>query len=214
MGLFRLFWIPQGHEPKDGAYVRGPADDLLAIVALESQRARAIIVGEDLGTVEERARETLARRRILSYRLMWFEKVPPAAFPEQALAAVTTHDLPTVAGLWTGHDLQEQKALGLSPNEAGTREIASRVRRLTRATRRTAMPSVIAGVHAALGRAPSRVVTATLDDAMAVEDRPNMPATTAERANWCIPLPEPIESLDQSRLARRIARALRRRRPA
>jgi 4-alpha-glucanotransferase len=183
-------------------------------VALEASRAGAFVVGEDLGTVEPWVRDELAQRNVLSYRLLWFESDPPSRWPEKALAAVTTHDLPTVAGLWTGHDLQEQKALGLSPNEAGTREIASRVRRLTRATRRTAMPSVIAGVHAALGRAPSRVVTATLDDAMAVEDRPNMPATTAERANWCIPLPEPIESLDQSRLARRIARALRRRRPA
>ena len=75
------------------------ASDLLAIVALESQRARAVIVGEDLGTVEESAREQLAAHDILSYRLLWFEKTRPAQYPENALAAITTHDLPTVVGL-------------------------------------------------------------------------------------------------------------------
>ena len=127
MGLFRLFWIPAA-EPRDGAYVHGHPDDLLAIVALESQRAKAVIVGEDLGTVEEDTRRALAARNILSYRLLWFEKTPPGKYPEQALAAITTHDLPTVAGLWSDSDLEVQHELGLSPNEAGTREIKSRVR--------------------------------------------------------------------------------------
>ena len=132
MGLFRLFWIPVGMEPAQGAYVRLPASDLLAIVALESQRARAVIVGEDLGTVEEQTRAELAARRILSYRLIWFEKTPPSTFPEQALSAITTHDLPTVAGLWTGSDVDAQRALKLAPNEAGTREILDRVAAMTR----------------------------------------------------------------------------------
>ena len=208
MGLFRLFWIPQGSAPRDGAYVHGHPEDLLAIVALESQRAGAVIVGEDLGTVEERAREQLAEHQILSYRLLWFEKTPPARYPERALAAVTTHDLPTVAGMWSDSDLEVQKELGLSPNEAGTREIRTRVRRITKAPATAQIPEVIARVHEALGKAPSRIVTATLDDAMAVEERPNMPATSDEWPNWRLALPEPIESLTTSRLARRIARAL------
>lgn len=210
MGLFRLFWIPWGAEPKDGAYVRSHAADLLAIVALESQRAGAVIVGEDLGTVEDEAREQLAAKQILSYRLVWFEKTPPSRFPDRALAAVTTHDLPTIAGLWSDSDLDAQKRLGLSPNEAGTAEIKSRVRRLTRSTPGTPAADVVARVHEALGRAPSRIVTATLDDAMVVEERPNMPATTDEWPNWCLALPQPIESLTDSRLAKRIAKALRR----
>ena len=102
MGLFRLFWIPDGMEAADGAYVRGFPDELLAIVAIESQRARAVIVGEDLGTVDEAARARLMSCGILSYRLLWFEKERPAKFPGPALAAVTTHDLPTIAGLWNG----------------------------------------------------------------------------------------------------------------
>jgi 4-alpha-glucanotransferase len=210
MGLFRLFWIPAGREPRDGAYVRSHPADLLSIVALESQRAKAVIVGEDLGTVEEETREQLAARHILSYRLLWFEKTAPSRFPERALAAVTTHDLPTIAGLWSGKDLNAQKRLGLSPNEAGTDQIKARVRRMSRATAKTPVGDVIARVHETLGRARSRIVTATLDDAMSVEERPNMPATTDEWPNWRLALPEPIESLAESRLARRIARALAR----
>ena len=127
-GLFRLFWIPQNAEPSAGAYVRYPADELLAILALESARAGAYIVGEDLGTVEESAREKLAASHVLSYRLLWFEKDLPRAYPELALTAATTHDLPTVAGLWTGADLQAQRDLGLRPNEQGTLEICERLK--------------------------------------------------------------------------------------
>jgi len=210
MGLFRLFWIPVGREPAEGAYVRSRAEDLLAIVALESQRARAVIVGEDLGTVEKRMRQDLAARRILSYRLVWFEKTPPASYPEQALSAITTHDLPTVAGLWSGADLEAQRQLKLAPNEAGTEEIRDRVRTMTRASARTPVGTVITRLHAALAAAPSRLLTATLEDAMAAPERPNMPATTHQWPNWSIPLPEPIETLPANPVAAAIAKALRR----
>ena len=211
MGLFRLFWIPPGAEPRDGAYVRGHGSDLLSIVALESQRAKAVIVGEDLGTVEDEVRVQLSKKKILSYRLLWFEKVPPSKFPEGALAAVTTHDLPTVAGLWSGHDLEAQKQLGLSPNEEGTADIRDRIKRLARVSDNTPLDEVIVRVHEALGRARSRIVTGTLDDAMAVEERPNMPATTNEWPNWRLALPQPIETLTRSARAQGIARALYRR---
>jgi len=214
MGLFRLFWIPAGAEPGAGAYVRGNARELLAVVALESLRARAIVVGEDLGTVEEEARQTLAAQRVLSYRLLWFENAPPARYPEQALAAVTTHDLPTIAGLWTGSDLIAQRELGLSPNEQGTREIVARVRGMTKATSRTPAPTVVARVYESLARAPSRILTATLDDAMVVEERPNIPATTDEWPNWSLALPAPIETLETNPIAVKIAKALGRKRRA
>jgi 4-alpha-glucanotransferase len=210
MGLFRLFWIPVSAEPKDGAYVRGYPADLLSIVALESQRAKAVIVGEDLGTVEDETREQLAAKHILSYRLLWFEKTPPSHFPERALAAVTTHDLPTIAGLWSGSDLKAQQHLGLSPNAAGTAAIRSRIKRLTRSTDATPAAEVIVRLHEALSHAPSRILTATLDDAMVVEERPNMPATTDEWPNWCLSLPKPIEALKGSRLADQIAKGLSR----
>jgi len=213
MGLFRLFWIPEGMEPKHGAYVRSAAQDLLAIVALESRRAGAMIIGEDLGTVEDDVRAQLETRNILSYRLLWFEKGSLGSYPKQALAAVSTHDLPTIAGLWTGFDLQAQQEIGLSPNAVGTREIRTRVRRLTAATPRTPLSTVVVRVHEALAAAPSRILTATLEDAMLVKERPNMPATTTEWPNWSLALPAPIESLETSRVAARIARALTKRAP-
>ena len=135
-----------------GWTVPGHPADLLSIVALESQRAKAVIVGEDLGTVEEEVRAELTAKKILSYCLLWFESRPPARFPEGALAAVTTHDLPTIAGLWSGKDLDAQARIGLSPNAAGTAQIKSRIGRLARATARTPIADVIVRVHEGLGR--------------------------------------------------------------
>jgi 4-alpha-glucanotransferase len=208
MGLFRLFWVPRGHTPHDGAYVRYPADDLLAIVALESQRAGAIIVGEDLGTVEAGVRERLAEHAILSYRVVWFEPEPPARYPELALAAVTTHDLPTIAGLWTGADMEAQAAMGRESNRAGFDEMRERLRRMIDVPGDAPGEAVIEKVHARLAEAPSVIVTATLDDALAVVERPNMPGTVDEWPNWSIALPEPLESLEDTALPRTIARTL------
>ena len=97
LGLFRLFWVPQGLGPAKGTYVRYNADEMLAIVALESHRAQAFVAGEDLGTVEPGVSEKLQRNGILSYRVFWFEKEPPSTYPEMALASISTHDLPTIA---------------------------------------------------------------------------------------------------------------------
>src|SRR5579864_223343 len=113
MGLFRLWWVPLGaRDPSAGAYVCYPASELLDILALESVRAGCGVVGEDLGTVESGVRSELRRRALLSYRLAWFESRSPERFPRQALAALTTHDLPTAAGVWTGADLAELEATG------------------------------------------------------------------------------------------------------
>jgi 4-alpha-glucanotransferase len=211
MGLFRLFWIPKGMPPAQGAYVRYDADDLLAIVALESERARAYVVGEDLGTVEQEARDKLAQHRILSYRLLWFERDDPAQYPREALAAVTTHDLPTIAGLWTGSDLARQHELKLNPNEESTAEIHTRLTSMAGARSEAAVAEVIEAAYRLLARAPSRILTAALDDAAEVEERPNLPATTEEQnPNWSIALPIPIEKLMDSELPRRIASALAR----
>jgi 4-alpha-glucanotransferase len=208
MGLFRLFWIPEGLGAVDGAYVRNEAEALLAIIALESERAQAIVVGEDLGTVDEKLRQQLLDANVLSYRLLWFEKDHPRRYPAKALAAVTTHDLPTVTGLLNGSDLRAQHDLGLEPNEEGMREMGDRVRRLTRTTPGTPLAEAVRRTHAILARAPSTVLTATLDDAALAEKRPNMPGTVDQWPNWSLPLPQPIERLQRSPVARAIARAL------
>jgi 4-alpha-glucanotransferase len=213
MGLFRLFWIPVEAGPRDGTYVRFDGRELLDIVALESTRAAAFVVGEDLGTVEGDVRSRLAAAGMLSYRLLWFEPGDPEEYPRQALAAVSTHDLPTVAGLWTGTDLAAQRALGLEPNERGTVEMREHLASLTGATDDTPVDEVVVRAYRRLADAPSMVVTASLDDALAVPDRPNMPGTVDEWPNWSIPLPLPIDDLAGHEVAGRVLDAVARHGP-
>jgi 4-alpha-glucanotransferase len=210
MGLFRLFWIPRALGAKGGAYVRSRADELLAIVALESLRARAFIIGEDLGTVEAGVRERLAEQRMLSYRLLYFEPSPPHDFPELALSSVTTHDLPTIAGLWTGEDLLALRRIGLEPNEEGTRGLREKLRALGDLADDAPAEDAVVATHRALAKAPSRLLLATLDDAVAVPERPNVPGTVREWPNWSLALPQTLEEIEDLELPRRIAAALAR----
>jgi 4-alpha-glucanotransferase len=211
MGLFRLFWIPVGESAARGTYVRYRADEMLAILALESQRARAYVVGEDLGTVEDGVREQLAAHAILSYRVLWFEKEHPSSYPPESLAAVSTHDLPTIAGMWTGSDLKRQKKLGLQPNTESVVEICERLKTMAGVDSTMTVEEVIEKIYQLLAKAPSRILTASLEDAVGVEERPNMPATTSEsNPNWSLALPEPIGDLMTRELAGRIGRAFRR----
>jgi len=207
MGLFRLWWIPQGSPPTEGGYVHYPVQDLLEIVALESWRSRALVVGEDLGTVAPGLREEMAARDMLSYRLLWFEEEPPANWPVTALAAVTTHDLPTVAGLWTGADLQDQRAGGLDADAASTEHLRDQLAELTAVPATAGAQEVIAAAYQALAQAPSRLLAATLEDAAGVELRPNLPGTTRAR-NWSLPLPLPLEDLMTAAGPAAIARTL------
>jgi len=211
MGLFRLFWIPHDANPRDGGYVRYHADELLAVLAIESQRAKAIVVGEDLGTVERGVRSRLRQLGALSYRLLWFESRPPERYPPQALAAVTTHDLFTVAGLWSGEDLEAQEQLGLHPNAAGTEAIRRRLRRKAGLSEQASPREAILGAHRLLARTPCRLITATLDDALAVEERPNMPGTATQRPNWSIALPKRLEEIQQDAFVRKLSKVIARR---
>ena len=207
MGLFRLWWIPQGEHPRQGWYVRYPADDLLGIVALESHRAGAFVVGEDLGTVEPGVRERLAARRVLSCRLLWFEPRPPREYFELSMASVTTHDLPTVAGLWSGADEAAQRAIGLTVTDSMPR-LREHLRKLLDIADDAKVDDVIESAYRCLAEAPSRIVTATLEDAQAVAQRPNMPGTIEQWPNWSLVLPQDIETMMDAELPRRIARAL------
>ena len=210
MGLFRLWWVPADESAAEGVYVRYPSRELLDIVALESARSRAFVVGEDLGTVETGVRAELHRRDILSYRVAWFEQRPPRTYAQRAIAATTTHDLPTVAGVWTGADVRELLELGVPINQPAEARLRRRLKRLAGVRERTMVDDVIVHAYEALAGAPSRLVLATLDDAAAAERRPNIPGTLM-RPNWSIPLPRSIEQLQRDRLPRRIAAALSRR---
>ena len=210
MGLFRLYWIPPGAGAGSGTYVRYPYWDLLNILSLEAERARAFVVGEDLGTVEDAVRAELAERRVLSYRVLWFEPERPAAWREDALAAVTTHDLPTVAGLWSGADLEAQRRLGLEPNEAGSAAIAHRLGAWGDLSPGDQPAEAVRAAYRLLSEAPCRVLTVTLEDLAVVAERPNMPGTTDAWPNWSLSLPVPIEELESSPLAAAVAEEMNR----
>jgi (1->4)-alpha-D-glucan 1-alpha-D-glucosylmutase len=135
MGLMRLFWIPGRRKAVDGAYVQYPFDDLLGILALESRRNRCIVIGEDLGVVPEGFRERMERERILSYRLMYFEREwegrfrRPEHYPALALASPGTHDLPTLRGYWEGHDAAFRGSIGfVADAQSHERERSERLR--------------------------------------------------------------------------------------
>ena len=190
----------------------GPA--LLDIVALESHRAGAFVVAEDLGTVEEFMRDELMKHQMLSYRLLWLEDDHPSTYPERSMAAVTTHDLFTIAGLWSGSDFRSQQAIGLAPDRSSVDVVTSRIQQMTGLTATTPLPEVVTKVHELLAEASSMIVTATLDDALSVEERPNMPGTTNQWPNWRIALPSTIEEVQQRTLPQQIAEILDQRRRA
>ena len=199
MGLFRLWWIPPGAEPRQGGYLSYSARTLLAVLAVESARAGAFVVGEDLGTVEPSIRVALTEHNVLSYRVLWFEDRPPSAYPEQSLAAITTHDLPTIAGAWTGDDVGA---------------LRQRILSVAGVTPRSRPDTVVRALHMAIARSPSRVACGTLEDLLLVRERPNMPGTVDTWPNWRRPLPMRLERLTTDAAVRRRAEALRRPQPA
>ena len=208
-GLFRGWWVPAGRSAAKGAYVRYRSDELLAILSLESVRAGAWIVGEDLGTLEDGARERLAERRILSMRVVYFEDASPAAYPRRAMALLTTHDLPTVAGAWSGSDLADQARAGVAPDPAALAMLRGRLETVTGLSPGAEPRQVILAAYAALAAAPSVVIAATLEDALAVEERVNVPGTVEpQRANWSLSLPLSLEELEGDPFVSRLAEAL------
>jgi len=197
LGLFRLWWVPAGASAADGAYVRYPADELLAVLAVEATRVGALVIGEDLGTVERGVRRTLADRRVLSTRLVLFEHRPPRRYPRRALAAVTNHDLPTIAGAWTGSDLDDLRRAGLRTDAEQLAGLRAQIARAGRVSPGATLPQAILAVHRALAVSPACLVNATLEDAAQVAERPNVPGTDRDqRANWSLALPRPIEELE------------------
>jgi 4-alpha-glucanotransferase len=214
LGLFRLWWIPAGTHAPEGAYVRYPVDELLAVLAIESARSDAIIIGEDLGTVERGVRAKLAAKGVLSTRLAPFERRGPDTYPRRVLAAITNHDLPTTAGAWTGRDTDDQRAAGIEANARQTAWWRDRIARLAGLAATAPLETVITAAHRALARSPACLVSATLEDAQRVTRRPNIPGTTAEqRDNWSRALPVSIERMARDSFVAQLARAMRRAAP-
>ena len=233
MGLRRLFWIPRGSKASEGAYVAYPFDDLLGILALESHRNSCLVIGEDLGTVPEEVRTAMARERILSYRVLLFEREhggdfkAPARYEPQAIVAGATHDLPTLAGFWTARDLLLREQLGLFANrEQRDGEFWNRNEdrhRLLAALQREGlsagpadasasgpMPVELShAVHAFLGHTPCKVMVVQLEDLIGVDTPVNVPGTMNEYPNWRRKLPADIEALAGSPVLETLTATLR-----
>jgi 4-alpha-glucanotransferase len=201
MGLMRLWVIPDGADPSEGAYLNYPLIDLLRLAALESHRHEAIVIGEDLGTVPPGFRDRLAENGIYGMKVLWFERqdegfVSPADWPVPATAMSSTHDLPTVAGWWLGRDIEVRAQCGfikdLKSEQAARAQDRQALWRAFRAAKAAVggMPApqqharVVDAAVKFIGRTPSRLTLLPLEDALGLLDQPNLPATIDEQPNW------------------------------
>lgn len=214
LGLARLWLVPDGQSSAAGAYITQPLDDLLRVIAIESQRAKAIVIGEDLGTVPEGLRPKLAKRGLLGMRVYWFEReddalVPPDRYDRCAAAMTGTHDLPTVAGWWRGRDIDWNLKL-----ERGDRSPEAE-QRATRAEDRAlfwssfvaagaatgAPPEPSNGAAAAdaavrfVGQTPCDLAIIPMEDVLALTEQPNLPGTIEGHPNWQRRMPDTTEAL-------------------
>ncbi|MFF0464376.1 4-alpha-glucanotransferase [Streptomyces mexicanus] len=238
MGLFRLWWVPQGRPPTEGTYVRYDAEAMLAVLVLEASRARAVVIGEDLGTVEPGVRETLDRRGVLGTSVLWFERdwdgdgrpLPPERWRADCLATATTHDLPPTAARLTGEHVTLRHRLGLltRPLEQERAEAAADTAEwLTLLTglgllhgpgdgrRAVSEEAEIQAVHRFLLRTPARMVGLWLPDAVGDRRPQNLPGTWDQYPNWRLPVadaegrPVTLEDLAASPRLRALTEVLR-----
>ncbi|WP_269853984.1 4-alpha-glucanotransferase [Streptomyces sp. RPT161] len=207
MGLFRLWWVPQGRPPTEGAYVRYDPEAMLGVLALEAHRAGTVVIGEDLGTVEPGVREALAERGVLGTSVLWFERdgdgrpLPPEAWRSGCLATVTTHDLPSTAARLTGEHVELRHRLGLlaRPLAIEQAEDAADVAQwLALLHRLDLLPEgpgdeegAIRAVHRFLLRTPARMVGIWLPDTIGDRRPQNLPGTFDQYPNWRLPIADP-----------------------
>ena len=214
MGLERLFWVPSGKEPSEGAYVHYPLEDLIAILALESQRHHCLVIGEDLGTVPEDLCRQLQSAEVLSYRLLLFEQEngafkPPAAYPRRALVAWSTHDLPTLAGWWAATDIRTREELGRITAEEAREERAARDKAREALVAAVKPDDDLAlAVHAYIASTPAAVMAVQIEDVLGVLPQANLPGTVDEHPNWRRRLPVDLEDWPRDRHFRRTASKL------
>jgi 4-alpha-glucanotransferase len=240
MSLVRLYWVPQGNEADQGAYVRMPGNDLFAVLALESQRAKCLVIGEDLGTVPDGFRETMRDTAILAYRILLFERGEggvfkhPSQFDQNALVAGGTHDMPPLLGWWKGTDLDERERLSLypKPETAGAERWARGEdrHRLIEALVQEGMldplfpregdltPTqagrLLLAVYRRLDASPCRLLMVQLEDMARQEKQMNLPGTIDEHPNWRRRLAKKASELAQDDLFTVLAHRLSTTRPS
>ncbi len=222
LGYMRQFWIPQGMKADKGIYISFPFEDMLRVIALESQRTKCIVIGEDLGTTPEGFGDVMAASGLLSYRLLYFERWDngvfkrPEFYPEQSMVTVSTHDLPTLNGWWTGKDLEWREKLHLYPNEElEVKDRSDRIldrKRLISAMQdmdlleqdlisttdlKCINSKLSTAVQRFLARASSRIQLIPMEDALCLQEQVNIPGTIDEHPNWLQKLPYNIDEIWQ-----------------
>ncbi|GEO95129.1 4-alpha-glucanotransferase [Kocuria turfanensis] len=230
LGLFRLWWIPDGQEASEGAYVYYDHEAMVGILALEAELAGAVVVGEDLGTLEPWVREYLAERGVLGTSILWFEMdgdepLPPARYRELSMASVSTHDFPPTAGFLQGVqvDVREQLGLLARPVEEERAEARKQLDTFFAAVaadgllpegEATGEQARVEALHRWLGQAPALLFNVSLVDAVGERRMQNQPGTGDEYPNWRIPLadgagnPVLIETLPENARANSLVRAI------
>ena len=225
-GLFRLWWVPPGRSPDRGTYVHYDAAAMLAVLTLEASRAGAAVVGEDLGTVEPEVTEALHSRNMLGSTVLWFARdperddrlMPPAQWPEEAVATISTHDLPTAAGFLSGEHVRARAGLGLLDDVPAEerRAAADRDELVALLVAEGVLTSadapeeeIVVAMHALLARSRCRLVLASPYDVVGETRQPNLPGTIDEYPNWRLPLPLSLEELRDDPRVTRVVAALR-----
>jgi 4-alpha-glucanotransferase len=216
LGLNRLFLVPDGMSATEGTYLDYPLEAMLAVIAEQSRHHRCIVIGEDLGTVPEDFRAKLSKWGLWSYRVMQFERDwsgrfhPPHRYDENALVAFTTHDLPTFAGWWSGHDLTVRRDIGLDTSETAEQRESSRSALRDALSGETPWPDGdVVAVARYLAATPSRLVAIALEDVLGSIDQPNIPGSIDEYPNWRTRPPIMLEDLASHGRMIEIAAAMR-----
>lgn len=238
LGLMRQYWVAPGMKADEGVFITFPLEDILRIIALESRRNHCVVIGEDLGTVPDGFSDIMANAGLLSYKVLFFERwesgffMRPEHYPAQSMVTVSTHDLPTLAGWWTGKDLEWRQKLNLYPNEAmGQHERNSRVedRQLLLAALKdlnvidlTKTPQhapaemnreLTLSVQKYMAHAPSHIQLIPLEDALEIVEQVNIPGTIDEHPNWLQKLPVTMEAFEHEASIKDLATTMQIARP-
>ncbi len=225
-GLWRLWWVPPGASADQGTYVHYDGEVMLAALAVEAHRAGAVVVGEDLGTVEPEVTEALAAQRMLGCAVLWFARDEQAPgkpllaaqrWPQRAAASISTHDLPTAVGFLRGEHVRVRAELGLLDDEAAewarARAHRAELVALLRAEGLLADGAIeddlVVAMHALLARTPCRLLLASPYDVVGEARQPNLPGTVDEYPNWQLPLPVTLAELQRDPRVRRVIEVLR-----
>ncbi len=229
LGLFRLWWVPRGKQPTEGTYVRYDHEAMVGILALEAHRAGAVVIGEDLGTVEDWVRDYLAERGILGTSILWFERdsnagpLPPETYRTLCLASVTTHDLPPTAGYLQGEHIGVRHELNLltqpleeeiAQDDAQREAMLAALRSRGLLAARASVEDQVIALHRFLTTAPSVLLGVSVNDLCGDVRTINQPGTHEEYPNWRLPLADgegravSLEQLMMSRRGKRLIRSV------